>query len=52
MLPRWGSLKFLKEELRQLNWGTYATPAKDFALQNIQYECGETHQKHKVRVFY
>ena len=22
---------------------TYATPAKDFALQNIQYECGETH---------
>lgn len=23
---------------------TYSTPAKDFALQNIQYECGETHQ--------
>ena len=22
---------------------TYATPAQDFALQNIQYECGETH---------
>ncbi|OOF57945.1 mannose-6-phosphate isomerase, class I [Rodentibacter genomosp. 2] len=22
---------------------TYSTPAKDFALQNIQYECGETH---------
>ena len=22
---------------------TYATSAKDFALQNIQYECGETH---------
>ncbi|MCQ9120380.1 mannose-6-phosphate isomerase, class I [Rodentibacter pneumotropicus] len=23
---------------------TYSTPAKDFALQNIQYECGETHR--------
>lgn len=22
---------------------TYSTPAKDFALQKIQYECGETH---------
>ena len=22
---------------------TYSTPAKDFALQNIRYECGETH---------
>ncbi|BFU59299.1 MULTISPECIES: mannose-6-phosphate isomerase, class I [Rodentibacter] len=22
----------------------YPTPAKDFALQNIQYECGESHQ--------
>lgn len=22
---------------------TYATPVQDFALQNIQYECGETH---------
>lgn len=22
---------------------TYSTPAKDFALENIQYECGETH---------
>lgn len=23
---------------------TYSTPAKDFALENIQYECGETHR--------
>ncbi len=23
---------------------TYSTPAKDFSLQNIQYECGENHQ--------
>ncbi|OOF88511.1 mannose-6-phosphate isomerase, class I [Rodentibacter ratti] len=23
---------------------TYSTPSKDFALQNIQYECGETHR--------
>ncbi|OOF59792.1 mannose-6-phosphate isomerase, class I [Rodentibacter myodis] len=31
---------------------TYTTPAKDFALQNIQYECGEHHQlkNHSVAI--